>query len=200
MRKPLTDLSLTEEQVEILNQYEPLLMGITKRYETMSHIEDLRQQCRMGMCEGIKTYDSKTGVPLKNYLIICIKSALRKYWKLYFGVTKMGEQDESGHNVGYGYLEEVGDWSDILEDSKDCFSHIFDRSEYILSVADSVVNDSKASERSKEIYRYYLSRTVINAPTTPTELGKKYGVSKQRIDQILNYFNGSVRKALEGKI
>lgn len=195
MRQKVASISLSDEQVETLKRFEPLLSKITAKYRDLPDYDDMRQQCRMNMCAGIRFYDESKG-SLADYMGLCIRSALRKYWKVNFAVTKVGYQDEYGKNPGTLHLEELEEDGGQIADKSDPFQQIIESPDYIFSMAEDIIGNSRKSDKSKSLYMKYLQLVAAGITPSPTKLGERYSVSPQRAFEIIRDCNKELRKAL----
>lgn len=71
-----------EEAFDMLfNKYKPLMIKFSNKYKYKYEMDDMLQECRLGFCKAIETYDETKSVLFSTYLYRCIEKSVLTYLK-----------------------------------------------------------------------------------------------------------------------
>ena len=71
-----------EEAFDMLfNKYKPLMIKFSNKYKYKYEMDDMLQECRLGFCKAIETYDETKSVLFSTYLYRCIEKNVLTYLK-----------------------------------------------------------------------------------------------------------------------
>jgi RNA polymerase sigma factor (sigma-70 family) len=169
-----SELVTAGDYEQLIARYEPAVNKYARQYATnVSYIDDFKQAARIAIWEKASQYDPQRGVSFKTYIISHIKYALLKeradicsggtcnssvyIRKKLDPIMELTDRHMDRHAVEIGGLP------------NDFEKH--DEVQYFLN---------KLKDRDHNIVKdYYFENT------TYAQLGTRYGISKQRIGQII---------------
>jgi len=176
------DLNPSNEE-KILKGMLPLAYQLANKYWYHSDIEDLIAIANLGILQGIRTYDSnKSKASIVTYCNICARNAISIYLKQFDLIRKPGSYS--------GMTEEKKEAmaKSVITDDITLYEKYMkeDCSNYKVLEEDELYNiliklGKPIKDKHIKIYSlYYLGGLTYE------EISNVYGISKQRIGQIIN--------------
>lgn len=180
---------------DILQYYDDVRKVIFLNYRAFKDDEDAFQEGLIGVWKALVEFDESKGVSLRNYVIYRIKCQLGKYersrkTKMIFSDDYVGPTELPIHSL------EIGD-PDIDEDC-DPFDRFLELSTNFED--DLLTNIYKEdikrclTDREKDIIELLLKGYNI------VEIGKIYGITKQRVHQIIKSIKQKIIRSKQGNI
>ena len=196
---------------DLMKKYERLAHAVCQKYICLEDYEDMVQMARLGIWQGLESFDEASKTSLLSYLYGCAKREVGKYM-----VSKFVYKREHFHNYHH---EEKGTVATIsLDNAKetiDCnkvslsdFVGKEDENINKIVIEDAIqksldrmfnVDFKHSHKRTKDFYVDYLklARDVGSDRTIPI-LQEKYHYTRQRAHQIIGKYNKRMRELLVG--
>lgn len=205
-----------DQMNEEIKKYEKLARSLAKRYMTQNDYDDILQEARIGIWNGLRNYDSSSSTSLMTYLWTCGKFKINHYLTIKYAQKKCdynsAYHEEKGTPITVSL--DSGGRSTDAEESRSIHEEIGYEDRSLNNVfAECVLQDvlkalkkvfatdrATSQKKSQEMYKDYLKLSYcgVGCRTVPT-LQKKYGVSRQRVHKVINRYNSRMKEELAGQ-
>ncbi|MGA9523994.1 MAG: sigma-70 family RNA polymerase sigma factor [Myxococcaceae bacterium] len=165
----------------------PFVVAIAKKYANRgARLDDLIQEGNVGLMKAIEHFDAKKNVRFATYAVWWIRAYITRYLKDNRSQVRGGEA-ERGSMTDFSLDVTIDDdgettWLERLEDDSSGPQDTFLRTERDEGVQEAL---SRVRKRIGDLgWDILQERLTQDDPRTLEELGKRWGVSRERVRQV----------------
>lgn len=163
---------MTETAADIIKQHSAFVYHIAEKFKNSPYYEDIINEGMMGLLIAHERFDGNRDVKFLSYAGYWVRQKIYRYLK------KQGCQDlplvRETENVDLEYLLPSSDSAESLVIRQD-----------LEEKTEQALRDSRYNLTEREV-DILMSRSFAGKTETFASLGQKYGVSRQRAEQIVN--------------
>ncbi|TIX28834.1 sigma-70 family RNA polymerase sigma factor [Mesorhizobium sp.] len=194
---------------KIVATHQPLVFGFAHKFRRFKlPTDDMVQEGSIGLMTALNRFDPDLGNRFSTFARWYVIAALQDFILANFSVVKgsTSSKNRMAFFAGQRAVDASMDAS-IYEDGESWTDRLVDGSDLPDAIAEAVID----GERQSKIIRQALkklsprsaaivkARVMLDEPETLESLGRKYGISKERIRQIEAKGLEDLRKALTSK-